>query len=206
MLLAWWDRQGVPSAFAEQTAYQSLAFSLRTADATLHIDEDVPSSYARIFEELDEIYEACDVICNPFSDAGGTPPGDMVDAVYPVTAYARGWVGSVQLPDQFRYMGMSYGWAWDLMDPDWNEPSNKIRTSIKAGRPAIVGLGWMWHYGVAYAYLVQDWKVTENGPAIYRRRWFKVNEGWNKDSGAWYSGGDTFLGTNLKFWQRHLPP
>lgn len=44
----------------------------------------------------------------------------------------------------------SYAWAWDLLDNDWNEPANRVRASVKNGRPAIIGLGWLWHYGVAY--------------------------------------------------------
>jgi hypothetical protein len=56
-----------------------------------------------------------------------------------------------------------------LTDPDWNEPSNRIRTSIKNGRPAIVGLGWLWHYALAYDYRYQEYKVTPN-VVVARRR------------------------------------
>jgi hypothetical protein len=101
------------------------------------------------------------------------------------------------LPKVAGYLGYSYTWAWDLTDPDWNEPSNRIRSSIKKGRPAIVGLGWLWHYALAYAYRYQEFKVTPN-IVLLRRRWFKCNQGWGKSSGAWYCGGDTFLGASIK--------
>ncbi len=212
MLLAWWDRHGVPSAFAVGSG-SSLRSSLRNQDAPFYLDnDDDPSGYARVIKLYDVLHESCDVICDLFSDAGATPPGDMVEAWWEPTKPGRRtdqngtyWPYPAQPPPN-PAMGHWYSWSWDLSDPDWNEPSNVIRRANKKGRPAIVGLGWLWHYGVSYAYRYQEYKATANGPAIHKRRWFRVNEGWGKDHGEWYSGGDTFLGFDLKLSQRHIPP
>jgi len=212
ILLAWWDRHGVPSAFAVGTG-NSLRSSLRTQDAPFYLDyDDDPSGYARIIKLYDILHDSCDVICDPFSDSGATTPDDMIEAWLEPTKHGRRtdqnglfWPWPSPPPPN-PAMGYWYSWSWDLMDPDWNEPSNVIRRANKKGRPAIVGLGWLWHYGVSYAYRYQEYKASANGPAIYTRRWFRVNEGWGKENGEWYSGGDTFLGFDMKLWQRHLPP
>jgi len=77
-----------------------------------------------------------------------------------------------------------------------------IRSSVKKGRPAVAGLGWMWHYVVAYAYKYQAFKVHPDIPPLAVRRYFRCNQGWGKSSGAWYSGCDTFLGMTIKPWQK----
>ena len=213
ILLAWWDRHNVPSAFAVGSG-SSLRTSLRTQDAPFYLDsDDDPSGYGRVIKLYDVLHDSCDVMCwGAFSDAGSTPPGDMVEAWWEPTKWGRRtaangvyWPYPTPVPAD-GVMAYAYHWAWDLMDPDWNEPSNVIRSANKKGRPAIVGLGWLWHYGVSYAYRVQAFKVTADGPAILTQRWFKVNEGWGKDHGEWYSGGDTFLGFDLKLRQRSIPP
>ncbi len=212
ILLAWWDQHNVPSAFAVGTG-SSLRSSLRTQDAPFWFDSDYdPSGYNRVIKLYDILHDACDVICDPFSDSGATAPGDMVEAWWTPTVYGRRtdangnyWPPPLPIPAN-PCMTQWHSWAWDLSDPDWNEPSNVIRKANKNGRPAIVGLGWLWHYGVSYAYRYQEFKAAENGPVLHRRRWFKVNEGWGKDHGVWYSGGDTFLGFDLKLKQKHLPP
>lgn len=183
ILLGHWDRErNVPAAF-----YRNIPGDLTISDAPFKV-ADKPTHMRNVYNLL---HDYCDVICNPFGSAGATPPGDMVEA------------GATYLwfPKILGYLGYSYSWAWDLTDPDWNEPSNRIRTSVKNGRPAIVGLGWLWHYGVAYKYRYQEFKVTPD-TVLLRRRWFAVNEGWGKDQGAWYSGYDTFLGASIKPWQK----
>ena len=213
ILLGWWDRHGVPSAFTVGSSASSRRNSLRTSDAPFYLDyDDSPSGYDRVISLYDVLHDSCDTICNPFGEAGATPPGDMVEAWWEPTKWGRRtdaagtfWPYPAPVPSNAA-MGYWYSWSWDLMDPDWNEPSNVIRRANKKGRPAIVGLGWLWHYGVSYAYRYQEFKATENGDPILVRRWFKVNEGWGKDHGEWYSGGDTFLGFDLKLTQRHIPP
>ncbi len=202
MLLGWWDNRGVPSAFYASTPYNTLNQSMRNADAPLDGYPGTAAGRSLLRVKFNELHDACDVMC--VGNNGATPPGDMVEALAPVTYIARGAAGAAT-PDQLRYLGMSYNWSWDLMDPDWNQPSNFVRASILDQRPAVLGLGWLWHYVLAYKYRLQEYRVTEGGPVMYRRRWFGVNEGWGKETGAYYSGGDTFLGTNLRLWQRHLP-
>ncbi|MBN9693744.1 MAG: hypothetical protein J0M24_26175 [Verrucomicrobia bacterium] len=212
ILLAWWDQHNVPSAFAVGSG-SSLRTSLRTKDSPFYLDNDSdPSGYNRVIQLYDILHESCDVICSPFDDSGATAPEDMVEGWWEPTKRGRRTSANgtyfpypTPIPND-AYMKYSYRYAWDLMDPDWNEPSNVIRRANKRGRPAIVGLGWLWHYGVSYAYRYQEFKVTADGPVLYTRRWFRVNEGWGKDQGQWYSGGDTFLGFDLKLKQQHLPP
>ncbi|MBC8096353.1 MAG: hypothetical protein H7Y43_11115, partial [Akkermansiaceae bacterium] len=183
ILLAHWDRErNVPAAF-----YRNMPADLTISDAPEKVS-DKPAHMKAVYNNL---HDLCDVICNPTGSAGATPPGDMIEA------------GATYLwfPKTLGYLGFGYSWAWDLNDPDWNEPSNRIRTSIKKGRPAIVGLGWLWHYGVAYKYRYQEFKSAPNW-VVYKRRWFACNEGWGKGEGAYYSGGDTFLGAAIKPWQK----
>lgn len=213
ILLGWWDRHGVPSAFAVGSG-NVLRQSLRTEDAPFMLDPDEnPGGYNRVIKLYRTLHESCQVMCfGVFSDAGATAPGDMVQGWWAPTRAARrtdsnGVYFGHPLPEPSnRLVGYSYRWAWDLMDPDWNEPSNVIRKANKSGRPAIVGLGWLWHYGVSYAYRYQAYQAVPGGAPIAVRRWFRVNEGWGKDTGEWYSGDDTFLGFDLDLTQRYLPP
>lgn len=181
ILCGHWDKRSVPAAF-----YWQVPGDLTQPDSPTTMEED-PLRLHAVYALL---HDYCDVICSP-NGAGATPPGDMIEA----------GATYLWLPKALGYLGYTYSWAWDLNDPDWNEPSNRIRTSIKKGRPAIIGLGWLWHYGVAYVYRYQEYKVSPN-VVLTRRRWFKCNEGWNKSQGHWYSGADTFLGASIKPWQK----
>lgn len=210
ILLGWWDRHGVPSAFAVGSG-AGLLNSLRNQDAPLWLDLDSDSAgYYRVVRLYHRLHESCNVMCfGPFSDAGATAPDDMVQGWWgPTTPGRRTTASGVYMPYPLpeppnRLLGYSYKWSWDLMDPDWNEPSNVIRSANKKGRPAIVGLGWLWHYGVSYAYRLQEFKQSQDGPVLATRQWFRVNEGWGKDNGEWYSGDDTFLGFDLKLTQKN---
>jgi len=181
ILCGHWDRRGVPAAF-----YRNVPGDFTQSDAPMTVEE-APSRMHAVYAQL---HDYCDVICSP-NGQGATPPGDMIEA----------GATYLWLPKTLGYLGYTYSWAWDLMDPDWNEPSNRIRTSVKQGRPAIIGLGWLWHYGVAYAYRYQEFKAAPD-LVLFRRRWFKCNEGWGHANGAWYSGADTFLGASIKPWQK----
>jgi hypothetical protein len=182
MLFGHWDRtRNVPATF-----YWHIPGDLSQSDAPYTVEE----APARMHAVYALLHDYCDVICSP-SGAGATPPGDMIEA----------GATYLWLPRTLGYLGYTYSWAWDLSDPDWNEPSNRIRTSIKNGRPAIIGLGWLWHYGVAYAYRYQEFKASPD-VVLFRRRWFKCNEGWGHANGAWYSGADTFLGASINAWQK----
>jgi hypothetical protein len=185
MILSWWDRKGAPSAFA----------SVCDSDAPLILDNAVDSvGYQKVMAMYHSLHDICNVICfGEFSDQGASLPGDMVDALESQTFNER---------YMLQRLGISYGWAWDLVDPDWNEPSSLCRKAIKDHRPAVIGLGWLWHYALAYGYLKRDFKVSPDTDPVMTERLFKCNEGWGKDHGAWYSGYDTFLGTDLALWQQ----
>lgn len=178
ILFGHWDRRNVPAAF-----YRDIPGDFTISVAPTSVSGD-PS---RIYAVYADLHDYCDVICETVSGAGATAPGDMVEA----------GPSYLWLPKQLGYLDFTYAWSWDLTDPDWNEPSNYIRSSIKNGRPAIVGLGWLWHYAVAYKYRYQEYKLTPDF-VLLRRRWFACNEGWGKDHGVWYSGGDTFFGASIK--------
>ncbi len=191
---AWWDQRGVPSAFYSWSSYcgDTLWDSLRTTDAPPGLD--TYCGWHRVWQVYESLHDYCDVICSSFSNAGATPPGDMVEggATYTWLPRISGW------------LGWSYSWAWDLMDPDWNSPSCRVRSAIKKKRVGVIGLGYLWHYAVAYEYRYQSYKLAPNY-VLASRRWFKCNEGWGKNNGAWYSGNDTFLGVNMRLWQRSIP-
>jgi hypothetical protein len=175
MLCSWWEHNGVPAMFHTQPAhYTSVISPLRMDDYVPHLET--------VYTTL---YDLCDVIC--IAGAGATLPGDMVEA-----GPTYFWI-----PKITGHLGYSSKWSWDLMDPDWNEPSSVVRSSLKNHRPAIVGLGWMWHYAMAYKYKYQEFKVTENAAPLGVKRWFKCNQGWGKNTGHWYNGNDTFLGYAL---------
>ncbi|MGA1239034.1 MAG: hypothetical protein ACO34E_19480, partial [Limisphaerales bacterium] len=179
ILVHWWEHHGVPAAYYEADNL----ITLNTVDSPAVIPY-----YPWIF--LNDLHEFCDVICDPFGDSGATWPSDMIEG-------GPTYLWLAKLTGMLKY---SYAWAWDLLDNDWNEPANRVRASVKNGRPAIIGLGWLWHYGVAYGYAVREYKVTEDSPPVIYERIFKVNEGWGRDHGVWYRS-ETFLGASIAPWQ-----
>jgi hypothetical protein len=181
ILAAWWDQHGVPAAF-----YAVVPDDLTVADSP----NVVTQGEFKMIAVYQKLHDLCDVSCWP-NGAGATAPGDMVEA----DSYF--WLAKI-----WGHLGYSYAWSWDLTDPDWNQPSSYARTALKKGRPAILGLGWLWHYVVAYRYRYQPLQLSENGPIIVARRYFACNEGWGKTKGAWYSGNDTFLGAYIKPYQK----
>lgn len=188
MLFGYWDRKGVPSAF--YTGPGDIT-SLRTSDAPQHISSaSAKSTLRKVYNPL---HDYCDVICFPTTDAGATWPGDLIEGYYGYTLIPRlpGWLGT------------STTWAWDSWGDDWHTSGSRVATGLTKGRPGVVGLGVLWHYGVAYAYRRKDLSV--NGTLILRERYFKVNEGWKSFSPSWYSAYDVFLGLSASMWQKQLP-
>jgi hypothetical protein len=190
MLLAWWDHKGVPSAFAANLPNRYN--SAKTVDSQMIMKEG-QAGWQQLFSLLDELHDDCDVICSPFSNAGATWPSDMAEAIFGKTYTER---------KVYLTLGMSYYYSWDLIDPDWNNPSTLARQSIWNGRPSALGLGYLWHYALAYGYRHHEYKTSENSPPVLVKRWFACNEGWNKANGVYYSGNDTFFGTHIRFWQK----
>jgi hypothetical protein len=178
ILLAWWDQHGVPACF-----YANLTSDLVTADSPFTHTEFT----AKIKSVYDSLHDYCDVWCfGEFSDQGATMPWDMVE----------GGPSYLWPPKTLGRLAYKYVWAWDLADPDWSQPSSRIRYANKSGLPAIAG--WYWHYSVAYAYREIDFKISPNGPVLFRKRIFKCNMGSKGGVAKWFSGDDMIFGAYLK--------
>lgn len=206
MLFGWWEnKKSVESAF--YTAANNFA-SLRDVDAPQF--PDTTSKRTRVRAAYFQLHELCDVICDPFSDAGATLPGDLIDGFFGYLHPVANSIGvsSLMFGKGQPLVGYSYSYAYDFWGDDWDSSGSRVANGIKAGRPGVVGLGWLWHYVVAYGYLRQDYTVTINGQDQYlglRKRFFKVNEGWGKSSPAWYSAYDVFLGLTANIYQKQVP-
>lgn len=172
MLLAWFEvNRQIPGAFGSPTAW----------DAGLTMNE-YNKTYIDTWRLL---HTLCGTWCVPFSDAGATWPWDMDD----------GALGYLLVP---RTMGMiNVNWAsqWNF----WSTGSYGMncRDAIKKGYPAVVGLGWLWHYALAYGVAYQQF---EGSPGVYLmdRRILKCNMGWGPDQPPqWYDLDDTFYGCDF---------
>jgi hypothetical protein len=206
MMLGWWEnKKGVESAF--YTAANDFT-SISTVDAPQFLDTNAKK--ARVKKAYALLHDYCDVICDPFSDAGATLPGDLIegffDYIHPVSAQLG--VSSILYGKGKPLVGYSYSYAYDFWGDDWDSSGSRVANGIKSGRPGVVGLGWLWHYVVAYGYLRQDYTQNINGQDVYmglRKRFFKVNEGWGKENPAWYSAYDVFLGLSVSMFQKTVP-
>lgn len=206
MLLGWWEREkNVPSAFYRSALHFG---SVSTVDAPKYLDTSGKRALVR--EAFARLHNFCDVICDPFSDAGATMPGDLIegwhDYLFPVAANFG--TASVAFGGSNPLIGYSTSWAYDYWGDDWEYSGSKVASGIKDGRPGVVGLGVLWHYVVAYGYFREDLTATVGGTEVYqglRRRFFKCNEGWGNSSPAWYSAHDVFLGLTANVWQKRNP-
>jgi hypothetical protein len=206
MLLGWHEHvKNVPSAF--YTRADSFS-SISTVDAPQYLNST--SEKGRVIQAYSLLHELCDVICDPFSDAGATMPGDLVEGwagyLFPVNQSIG--VSSILYGKGKSLVGSSTSWAYDWWGDDWDSSGSRVANGIKSGRPGVVGLGVLWHYVVAYGYLRQDYVITIDGKDQYlglRARYFKCNEGWGKSSPAWYSAYDVFLGLSANVWQKTTP-
>jgi hypothetical protein len=205
MLFGYWDHQGVPSAFYTTAADFN---SLSGADAPQFLNS--ASKKAHIHPALDSLHDLCDVICDPFSDSGATLPSDEIEGffgyIYPVASKVG--IGSIVYGQGNALVGYSYDWAYDFWGDDWDGSGTRVANGIKKSRPGVVGLGWLWHYVVAYGYIRKDYVVTINGSDYdlgLRQRFFKCNEGWGEDSAHWYSAYDVFLGLSANLFQKTTP-
>ncbi len=206
MLLGWWENEhSVESAF--YTSASSFS-SISTIDAPQFLNTAAKKAKVKAAYRL--LHEYCDVICDPFSDAGATTPSDLIEGffsyVHPVVNKLG--VSSILFGKGQNLVGYSYSYAYDFWGDDWDSSGSRVANGIKSGRPGVIGLGWLWHYAVAYGYLRQDYVVTINGSDQYlglRKRFLKCNEGWGKESPAWYSAYDVFLGLSVNMWQKTVP-
>lgn len=95
-----------------------------------------------------------------------------------------------------RGAGYSISWNWGV---PYLSPGSvgKARDSIQAGRPAIIGLGFYWHYPLAYGYKSRSYKLL--GITWDTQRYFKCNMGWGGSSPEWRNGSSVWFGTNGRY-------
>lgn len=207
MLLGYWDRRGVPSAFYTGIVGSAGFDSLRLSDAPQEIN--TASRKAVLREVYHQLHELCDVICPPFTDSGATWPGDLIEgfAGYLHHVSNPGGMASLLYGKGNRLMNYSCSWAWDGWGDDWQVSGVRVANGIKEGRPGIIGLGWLWHYGVAYGYRRKEYVVPFTGgeTVIQVKRYFRVNEGWSDFAPSWYNAHDVFLGLTANMTQARTP-
>jgi hypothetical protein len=177
MLFAWFERNwGVEYAFRGEGAN-----SLPPPDMS------TSSNRTKVIDAYDELHELCDVICSPFGDEGATYPPDMTDAF-------KGYTYGSALS---QFIGRS--WHTNAVTGTWPDAGAlRSRDAIKDGYPAVTGLGWMWHYVLAYGYAYE--KIDSGFGYTFTKRYLKCNMGWNGVSPRWYNLGDTFYSANCKVW------
>lgn len=95
-----------------------------------------------------------------------------------------------------RGAGYSISWTWGV---PYLSPGSvgKARDSIQAGRPSIIGLGFYWHYPLAYGYKSRSYKLL--GVTWDTQRYFKCNMGWGGSSPEWRNGSSVWFGTNGRY-------
>jgi len=211
MLFGWWDWKGVPTAFYTGIATSDFP-SLSSPDAPHVLNPGGPGEWTvrRVYSVL---HDQCDVICFPATDAGATWPGDLVEGFY---SYLFPITDGPIIPgpaclifgDGKPLVDYSSYWAWDAWGSDWAESGRRVAKGIRKGRPGVIGLGVLWHYGVAYGFrqIDQGYRLPGGTEIIQRSiRHLKVNEGWADFSPSWYSAGDVFLGLTCKLVQLREP-
>lgn len=147
--------------------------SLGAADAPLYNDDSVRDCNRYVFSQV-----------GPFCVAGqaATMPWNM--------ELGHRWAS-------FRSAGRDISWSWGV---PYISPGSRNRAidSIKAGRPAIVGLGFYWHYPLAYGYKQREYRWI--GITWDTQRYFKCNMGWGGSDPQWQDASSTWFGTHARFW------
>jgi hypothetical protein len=184
ILLAWFDRNAsVKAAFGNWLQ----------ADAPA--ESTTSTSIGKLLPVLRELHEQCDVICTAFSDQGATTPGDMEEGGLGYTYFAK---LSGYLTRQWRI-------RWTLGDACPEDGALRCRDAVKKGYPAVVGLGWLWHYAVAYGYAYQQYYIAPD--TVYlTKRFLKCNMGWGDSDPKWYNLCDTFWDSDFRLRNGPLAP
>ena len=203
MLMGWWDHQGVPVSFRPNASGGSGLpnFKLGLPDAPKSENDSYVNSMMRAFrfQWVDPLY------CNIFSGACGTPPDKMAEG----TQYFM----SLQTPYNLLYepllgqkvLGHSYKVSWTWVSYNGVNDHNKLaRESIEKGRPSIMGIGFLNHYILAYAYLEKQYEMAP-GVFIGWRPYLRANWGNGSAGVKWINfQNDWFFATKARFWQTHM--
>lgn len=177
MLFAWFDRNwGVEEAFRGEGGNTSPPPNLSTQ-----------SNRTKVIPIYDTLHELCDVICSAGSDEGGTYPTDMTDAFKAYTLF----------PASTQQIGRE--WHINSITGTWPDAGAlRCRDAIKNHYPAVTGLGWLWHYVLAYGY---SYEIIDLGNGYtLTRRYLKCNMGWNGAGPRWYNMADTFYAADCRLW------
>jgi hypothetical protein len=173
MLFAWFDRtQHVEYAFRGEGAGDP-PFDLTSA-----------SKRSAVFYTYNNLHEYCDVICNDISGEGASVPSDMSE-------------GFIDYTEDALDSGILKA-SWNIQSYYGNWPDAgalRSRDAIKKGYPAVTGLGWMWHYVLAYGYKYKT--IDAGGGKTVDKRYLKCNMGWGGNSPQWYDLGDTFYSADV---------
>jgi hypothetical protein len=176
MLFAWFDRQwGVEYAFNGEGSGNPPSNTSSSANRS------------KVRPAYRALHELCDVICA--AGSGATWPPDMTDGF-------KGYTYIPALADQ-----IYREWHINAVTGTWPDAGAlRCRDAIKNGYPAVVGLGWMWHYALAYGYAYEVYDLGVGYTATIR--YLKCNMGWGPNvSPRWYNLGDTFYAANVKIWR-----
>jgi hypothetical protein len=172
MLFAWFEvNKQIPGAFGDPFAF----------DVGLTMDE-YAKSYIDTWRSL---HNFCDTMCFAVSDAGATLPGDMID----------GGFNYLFFPKTMGLIKYNYAYQWNF----WSSGTYAMdcRDAVANGYPAVVGLGWLWHYALAYGVAYQEFELAP-GVFAMSRRILKCNMGFGAGEGPrWYDMDDTFLGARI---------
>lgn len=147
--------------------------SISQADSPLSNDDSIRDCNRYVFDQV-----------GPFCVSGqaATMPWNM--------KAGRHWAAH-------RGAGRDITWSWGLPYASFGSLS-RVADSIKAGRPSIVGLGYYWHYPLAYGYKARQYKT---GSIVWStQRYFKCNMGWGGDSAQWHNANSTWFGTHARYW------
>ena len=176
MLFAWFERNwGVEYAFRGE------------GNGNLPPTDTIGSSNrGRAYAAYNELHELCDVICA--GGSGATYPTDMTEGF-------KGYTYLSALSDQIRRK-----WTINSVTGTWPEAGAlRCRDAIKDGYPAVVGLGYFWHYALAYGYHYDE---IQAGNHTFVARYLKCNMGWGPNvSPRWYNMLDTFYAADVKIWR-----
>ncbi len=208
MLFSWWDtKKAVTNLYFQRGAStDALITSLRTSDAPLDMAEGDYLTRSYLRANYHWWHDACDVICDPFSDAGATPPENLGAAFEDYIDLQASSIFGNGIGAGGPLIGYDRHWEADVISDDWDESGIKLVEAIKAGRPGIALYYELWHYMLAYGY--KKWRYELTGSPYQPYGWhrlFRCNMGWGGEF-CWMNAYDIDGVWTGRFWQKNLPP